>query len=138
MSEYQAVYDAVRSRISGGNIAGAVETAMRDSGISHAAEMVRRTFQHTAYQYERPSVLYRPSLAIDGNKWSALYGSNIQEGVVGYGDSPEDAMRDFDTNWHKKLPVKCERCDGTGALDAPFSGSDPSCPDCSGEGKVWP
>jgi len=28
----------------------------------------------------------------------------------------------------------CERCDGTGAIDAPFSGSDPSCPECDGEG----
>lgn len=31
---------------------------------------------------------------------------------------------------------KCERCDGTGAIDAPFSGSDPSCPECDGEGVV--
>ncbi|MCP4899868.1 MAG: hypothetical protein GY906_23110 [bacterium] len=34
----------------------------------------------------------------------------------------------------------CERCDGTGSIAAPFSGSDPSCPDCDGEGLVygWP
>jgi hypothetical protein len=32
---------------------------------------------------------------------------------------------------------KCERCDGTGAIDAPFSGSDPSCPECDGEGVVY-
>ena len=30
----------------------------------------------------------------------------------------------------------CETCDGIGAIDAPWSGSDPSCPDCGGEGKV--
>ena len=31
-----------------------------------------------------------------GNKWSVLYGSNIQEGVVGWGDTPEEAMVAFD------------------------------------------
>jgi DnaJ-class molecular chaperone len=28
----------------------------------------------------------------------------------------------------------CENCNGTGAIDAPFSGSDPCCPECDGEG----
>ena len=31
----------------------------------------------------------------------------------------------------------CEHCNGTGAIDAPLSGSDPSCPECDGEGVVW-
>lgn len=35
-----------------------------------------------------------------------------------------------------ELEVLSERCDGAGAIDAPFSGSDPSCPDCSGEGVI--
>ncbi len=34
--------------------------------------------------------------------------------------------------------VPCERCKGTGAIDAPYSGSDPSCPDCDGEGQIEP
>lgn len=33
---------------------------------------------------------------------------------------------------------KCERCDGTDAIDTPFSDSDPSCPDCDGEGYIKP
>ena len=31
----------------------------------------------------------------------------------------------------------CETCHGTGAVDAPYSGSDPCCPDCSGTGFMW-
>lgn len=31
----------------------------------------------------------------------------------------------------------CERCQGTGAIDAPWSESDPSCPECDGEGVIW-
>jgi len=50
-----------------------------------------------------PSAIYRPSLGRDGNKWSALYGDNIMEGVVGYGDSPAEAMADFNANWIKKI-----------------------------------
>jgi len=49
--------------------------------------------------YTSPSVLYRPCLSPDGNQWCALYGKNLQEGVAGFGDSPADAMRDFDKNW---------------------------------------
>jgi hypothetical protein len=32
----------------------------------------------------------------------------------------------------------CPRCKGTGAIDAPTSGDDPSCPDCDGEGRITP
>ena len=28
----------------------------------------------------------------------------------------------------------CPRCDGTGAIDTPYSGSDPVCPECDGKG----
>lgn len=56
-----------------------------------------------AIELRRPSTLYRPSLFIDGTKWCALYGDNIQDGVAGFGDSPEEAYSDFDVNWGKKL-----------------------------------
>jgi DnaJ-class molecular chaperone len=32
----------------------------------------------------------------------------------------------------------CRACAGTGAVDAPFSGSDPSCQECDGEGTFNP
>jgi hypothetical protein len=51
----------------------------------------------------RPSVLFRPHLAKDGDAWSVLYGDNIQEGVCGFGDSPDAAMRDFDQHWTDKI-----------------------------------
>lgn len=47
----------------------------------------------------------RPSIAIgarvfpDGDKWCALYGVNIQEGVCGFGDTPEKACEAFDKEW---------------------------------------
>jgi hypothetical protein len=46
-----------------------------------------------------PSLLLRPRLFVDGNQWCALYGENLQEGVAGFGDTPDKAMRNFDLNW---------------------------------------
>ncbi len=48
---------------------------------------------------ERPSSRLRPALSIDGNKWMAMYGLDLQQGVGGFGDTPEEAMLDFDKNW---------------------------------------
>jgi hypothetical protein len=55
------------------------------------------------YQANRPSTIYKPSLSIDGNKWCALYGENLQDGVAGFGDSPAEAYMDFDKEWIMKL-----------------------------------
>lgn len=44
-----------------------------------------------------------PRLFIDGNKWCALRGENIQEGVAGFGDSPAEALSDFDAAWARKI-----------------------------------
>lgn len=46
-----------------------------------------------------PSVIYRPSLKIDGNKWCALYGESLEEGIAGFGDTPAEAMAEFDKAW---------------------------------------
>jgi hypothetical protein len=57
-------------------------------------------------QHIRPSVLHRPKVYIDGNRWCALYGENLQDGVAGFGDSPSNAMYDFDAQWNKPLPAR--------------------------------
>jgi hypothetical protein len=50
-----------------------------------------------------PSMMLRPRLSIDGNQWCALCGENLQDGVAGFGDSPEAAYRDFDKAWSRPL-----------------------------------
>ena len=50
-----------------------------------------------------PAYRLRPKLSLDGNKWCALFGENMQAGVAGFGDTPAAAYIDFDRNWHKKL-----------------------------------
>lgn len=102
---YQAVYDAVRSRIGNCDIGAAVESAMREAQFGHYAEMSMRAIQDAVRGYESPSAIYRPSMSIDGNQWCALYGEDLQDGVAGFGDSPALAMQDFDKNWYTKILV---------------------------------
>ena len=59
-----------------------------------------------AQEVMRPSAIYRPRVSIDGDKWCALYGDNLQDGVAGFGDSPAEAMADFDDRWRATLPQK--------------------------------
>ena len=106
MDSYQAVYDAVRSRISNGDVGAAVENAVREQNWSFYLEGARNSIEESATavrnELVRPSVLFRPALSMDGNQHCALYGSNLQEGIAGFGDSAEEAMRDFDKNWARK------------------------------------
>ena len=77
---------------------------MAANAIAHEAFCAGQAWQQAAAAHERPCVLWKPRLFIDGNQWCALLGENIQEGVVGFGDSPDAAMREFDDAWREKLP----------------------------------
>lgn len=104
---YQAVYDAVRSRIGNPDVAAAVSDAIgiHAQGLSYAIEAIKHEYVNAAMAQQRPCVLYRPAVSIDGDHWCALYGENLQDGVAGFGKSVEMAMQDFDSNWHKQLPA---------------------------------
>lgn len=103
---YQAVYDAVRSSLYRCDVGSAVRDAI-GSGLdaSHAIESIRQEFCIAGNEMQRPSVLYRPSIERDGDKWCALYGANLMQGVCGYGDTPAEAMADFDKNWTTQKAV---------------------------------
>ncbi len=101
---YQAIYDAVRSRISNGDIGRAVsEVARQAFDISYVLPRALQEIYAVSYEMRRPSAIYRPALYPDGNKWCALYGTDLQEGVAGFGDSPEEAMAEFDKAWAESL-----------------------------------
>lgn len=77
---------------------------MAAHSIAHEAFCAGQAWQQAAAAQERPCVLWKPRLFRDGNQWCALFGENIQEGVVGFGDSPDAAMWAFDEAWREKLP----------------------------------
>lgn len=55
---------------------------------------------------QRPSVLYRPTLTVDGNQYCMLYGVDLQEGIAGFGDTAALAAEDFDKNWDEMTAPK--------------------------------
>lgn len=67
-------------------------------------EVAAQAYRDIAQYANEPCVLYRPTLSIDGDQWCALYGEDLQNGVAGFGKSPELAMLDFNRAWWKKLP----------------------------------
>lgn len=46
--------------------------------------------------------MLKPRVFMDGDKWCVLYGDNLQDGVAGFGDTPHDAVIDFNKAWKKK------------------------------------
>lgn len=105
MDSYQPIYDAVRSSIRGGNIGDVVrDVAWQQFDISHMKAMLQQDFSIAAQEMVRPSVLFRPTLARDGNQWCFLLGANLQEGIAGFGDMPNAAAAAFDQAfWKEKI-----------------------------------
>lgn len=104
---YQAVYDAVRSRISNGDVGAAIErVAFQAFDISFSRQIVQEEMCRAANEMQRPSVLYRPAISLDGNCYCALFGEDLMSGCAGFGETMAEAMADFDKNWAtQKAPV---------------------------------
>lgn len=74
--------------------------------ISYLKEAATQQVHFVAAEMTRPSVLYRPALYPDGNMWCALYGENLQEGLAGFGETPDAAMKAFDEAWRAERARK--------------------------------
>ena len=79
--------------------------AMRHQAASYESNAHEVEYDN-ALDAARPSMRFRPRLSIDGDQWCALYGDNLQDGVAGFGKSPEAAYLDFDREWVKGLPAR--------------------------------
>lgn len=84
-------------------IQSAAWEAFRDDmyQLSRSIETVQNDFQQVAREMMRPSTIYKPELTQDGNAWLAILG-DLPTGVVGCGDSPHEAMLDFDRAFCEK------------------------------------
>jgi len=79
------------------------DSSMAANAICNAAAQASENIMQATYQYLRPSTVHKPKLFKDGNMWCALYGINLQEGVAGFGKSPEYAMIAFDKEWNMDI-----------------------------------
>lgn len=73
--------------------------------ISFYADQVREAVWEMTGWLSAPHTRMRPRIFPDGNMWCALYGENLQEGVAGFGETPEKACADFDKNWSSQRMV---------------------------------
>ena len=99
---YQPVYDAVCARIGHPDISGVVERVCREAfDVSWQRGQLAGAISGIESDMRRPFVLLRPKMFIDGNQWCALYGENLQDGVAGFGDTPDAASWSFDIAWNE-------------------------------------
>ena len=98
---HQAIYDAARSRINPCDTSSVIERAAREAfDLGHVRAILQQEIAVTAYEMQRPSVLFRPTVEQDGNAWLAIYGA-LPSGVVGTGSTPAEATANFDVAWWK-------------------------------------
>lgn len=78
------------------------------------AESSQRQHHECMHHYEKMIVanesseynkfaMLKPKLSVDGNQWCCLYGDNLIDGVVGYGESPHKAVMAWNQEWFKQL-----------------------------------
>lgn len=56
-------------------------------------------YQEISAALTAPDVVYKVIPVPDGNQWMCLLGENLQEGIAGFGDTPDAAVRAFNTAW---------------------------------------
>lgn len=106
MTYSQEIYDAARSRINPIDGSALERIAHESFDIGHAKAMLQEQIASVGYEMMRPSVLFRPTINLDGNCYCALYGEDLMSGCAGFGETMAEAMTDFDRNWHEqKAPV---------------------------------
>ena len=103
MDSYQAIYDAVRSKMSYLDVGVLIDRITQCFDFSCQISAILESIE---YESVRPCVMMKPKISIDGNQWCVLYGDNLQDGVAGFGDSPAKAMQDFDRSWLEPLTGK--------------------------------
>lgn len=82
--EYQAIKDGI------------------ENALCYAVPIIQQEALVSLAEMRRPSVLYRPTLILDGNAWVAIY-SDLPTGVAGFGASPAEAMEAFDKAWAERI-----------------------------------
>ena len=84
------------------------ESNQRDIVSSASHELQLQTENHRA-ALPLLAVSFGCKIYPDGDKWCCLYGDTIQEGVAGFGDNPNAAAYDFESNWFHQKALNKEK-----------------------------
>ncbi len=76
---------------------------MNDGDSRDVAIRMMEVMSTIECSHMRPCVIFRPSLTKVNRRWRAHYGSISALSVHATGNSPEEAMKNFDVAWVKNL-----------------------------------
>jgi hypothetical protein len=79
----------------------------------HAADRTLAAMKEMELYYashpRSPAAVRRPRLSIRGRTFVALLGPAIEEGIAGFGDSVQAALRAFDAQYSRSLTPPADR-----------------------------
>lgn len=100
---YQAIFDAVRSRISAAHPGQILEQYLSSCFDSSWQNHAANAFSEFAYAATRPSSYLPVKVLRDGNAWCCSLhwpkDSDLMEQLVAFGDTPDKACLEFDKIW---------------------------------------
>ena len=64
-------------------------------------QQIKIDFDREEYSSEVKAL--KPAVFIEGNGYCCLYGPDLPSGIVGYGDTPAEALRDWEANLHERI-----------------------------------
>lgn len=101
MSYSQEIYDAVRSKIHGGDVGSVFAQVAREAlDVSFHVEIIKQEFLAAAHEMARPCVVFKPKLSRDGDMYCVLLGEDLVVGVAGFGRTVAEAMLEFDREFY--------------------------------------
>lgn len=74
--------------------------ASQDVANADRQHEIKMAILNEQVDYNLVSIL-KPTITKDGNQWCVLFGSDLQEGVAGFGDTPHLAILDFNKAFHR-------------------------------------
>ena len=77
-----------------------VESSQRQHS-NEIQHQMRIELLETEQQYSRFAML-KPKVYKDGDQWCVAYGENQNEGVFGFGDTPHNAVVDWENEWNRQ------------------------------------
>ena len=66
-------------------------------------KLAQRIELYAAAHPGSPSAVRRPKVFHKSETWIALLGDNVEDGIIGYGDTIEAALRSFDARYLSQL-----------------------------------
>lgn len=77
-----------------------------DEGVERAAANALKDESRKTHEATLLVGTLNASVVRDGNQWCVLFGDNLQSGIAGFGDSPQEATVDFHKSWNEKIESK--------------------------------